>query len=199
MNIPKVTVILTSFNHAKYIGEAIESVLAQTFTDFELIIWDDASEDNSWEIINRYSDSRILKFRNETTMRGIYNINKAISEVAKGRYIAIHHSDDIWVPEKLEKQLGFLKNNPKYGAVFTKVMAISDSGEVVDDPDNYYASIFDQDNRSRHEWLNHFFTKGNVLCHPSVLIDKKCYEACGLYRYGLAQMGDFDMWVRLCL
>ena len=102
---PKVSVILISYNHEKFIREAIESVLNQTFTDFELIIWDDASSDDSWAIINSYNDSRIKAFLNDETRRGIYGINKAISEVASGEYLAIHHSDDVWASEKLQKQV----------------------------------------------------------------------------------------------
>lgn len=97
----KVSIILTSFNHAKYLREAIESALNQTFSDFELIIWDDASTDDSWEIIQSYSDPRIKSFRNDVRRRGIYGINRAISEVAEGEYIAIHHSDDVWELNKL--------------------------------------------------------------------------------------------------
>ena len=91
---PKISVILTSFNHAKYLREAIESTLNQTFTDFELIIWDDASCDNSWEVINEYNDPRIKRFRNDIQRRGGWGMNKAITEIASGKYIAIHHSDD---------------------------------------------------------------------------------------------------------
>ena len=77
---PKVSIILTSFNHEKYLREAIDSVLNQSFKDFELIIWDDASADGSWEIIKSYTDPRIILFRNEVTRRGGYGINKAISD-----------------------------------------------------------------------------------------------------------------------
>ena len=196
---PKASVILTSFNHEKYLREAIDSTLNQTFTDFELIIWDDASSDGSWNIINSYSDSRIKAFRNEETKRGIYGINKAISEVATGEFIAIHHSDDVWELDKLEKQVSFLEKHSETGAVFTNALAISEDTSLLDDESHFYFKIFDQPNRTRHEWLNHFFNHGNALCHPSVLIRKSCYEDCGLYRSGLAQVGDFDMWIRLCL
>lgn len=196
---PKVSVILISYNHEKFIREAIESVLNQTFTDFELIIWDDASSDDSWAIINSYNDSRIKAFLNDETRRGIYGINKAISEVASGEYLAIHHSDDVWASQKLQKQVGFLDANPIYGAVFTKVLAIGEDGLKYKDNNNYYANIFEQPNRTRHEWLNYFFYHGNALCHSSVLIRKQCFTDCGQYRYGMAQVGDFDMWIRICL
>lgn len=70
---PKVSVVLTSFNHEKFIREAVDSVLNQTFTDFELIIWDDASADGSWAVINSYSDPRIKVFHNEVTKRDLRN------------------------------------------------------------------------------------------------------------------------------
>lgn len=196
---PKVSIILTSFNHAKYLREAIDSALNQTFTDFELIIWDDASIDESWGIIQSYNDSRIKTFRNDEQRRGIYGINKAISEIAQGEYIAIHHSDDVWLPEKLEKQITFLDTHPDVGAVFTNTLPIDEDSGPLQDKSHFYFSIFSQENKSRHLWLRHFFEKGNALCHPSVLIRKRCYDDCGLYRYGLAQLGDFDMWIRLCL
>jgi len=196
---PKVSVILTSFNHEKYLREAIDSVLNQTFTDYELIIWDDASADGSWAVINSYSDPRIKSFRNEISKRGIYGINKAISEVATGEYIAIHHSDDVWEPDKLEKQVAYLDAHPEIGAVFTNALAIGEDSLPLADKQHYYSDIFNQPNRTRHEWLRFFFSRGNALCHPSVLIRKACYTNCGFYRYGFAQVGDFDMWIRLCL
>lgn len=195
---PKVTVILTSYNHAKYIRETIDSILNQTFKDFQLIIWDDASTDHSWEIIQSYDDSRIKKFQSERTEGGL--INKALmSEEVHGEYVAIHHSDDVWELTKLEKQVKFLDENSQYGAVFTNAQAINEDSELFEDINHFYHSIFEQPNRTRYEWLNFFFYKGNALCHPSVMIRKECYDNCGLYRYGLAQLGDFDMWIRLCM
>ena len=87
-NSPKVSIVLTSFNHEKYLSESIDSVLAQTYTNFELIIWDDASADQSWSIISCYSDPRIKAFCNEKNKGPVYGINKAITEVATGEYIA---------------------------------------------------------------------------------------------------------------
>ncbi|MGC1402099.1 MAG: glycosyltransferase [Thermodesulfobacteriota bacterium] len=194
---PQVSVILTSYNHEKYIREAIDSVLAQTFNDFDLIIWDDASSDKSWEIINSFIDVRIARYRNAQNMRG-GNINRAL-KVVLGEYIAIHHSDDIWEPDKLERQVAFLNNHPDIGAVFTNALAIGEDGSLLNKPGHFYSNIFDQPNRTRHEWLNHFFYKGNALCHPSVLIRKQCYDTCGPYRYYFAQLTDLDMWIRLCM
>ena len=196
---PIVSVILTSFNHGRFIREAIESVLAQTYVNFELIILDDASTDDSWEIIQSFNDSRILAFRNSENLGPTYGVNKAIFELARGKYIAIHHSDDVWVQYKLQKQVEFLNDNPAIGAVFTKVLAIGEDGDQFKDKGHSYSSIFDRRNRPRGEWLRRFFIHGNCLCHPSILIRKECYEQIGGYRSQLAQLPDFDMWIRLLL
>lgn len=192
----KVSIILTSYNHAKYLRESIESALLQTFDDFELIIWDDASTDESWDIINEYHDTRIRAFRNPVNMhRG--NINRAL-EKATGEYIAIHHSDDIWELHKLEKQVAFLDSHPEIGAVFSDVLVIDEQGDILPENSHPYQTIFAQPNRSRHEWLTYFFYRGNALCHPSVMIRKACYSECGVYRSGFSA-ADYDMWVRLCM
>ncbi len=193
-----ISVILTSYNHSKYIRESIDSVLNQTFTDFELIILDDSSSDNSWELISQYTDPRIRAFRNETNMGPVFGVNKVISELALGNYIAIHHSDDVWELNKLQKQFDFLEANPNIGAVFTNTYPMDERGQPLADRSHVYYSIFDHPNRSRYEWLRHFFFRGNALCHPSILIRKQCYEQCGLYHDYLAQLTDFDMWIRLC-
>jgi glycosyltransferase involved in cell wall biosynthesis len=193
-------VILTSYNHAKYLREAIESILNQTFTDFDLIIGDDASTDESWDIIQSYTDPRIIHtYRHKNNRESDIIGETVLSSLASNDYIAIHHSDDVWEPQKLEKQVSFLDQHPNVGAVFTWAQIIDEHGLFFTDERHFYYKIFDQPNRTRYEWLNHFFYRGNALCHPSVLIRKTCYAECGLYRYGFAQLGDFDMWVRLCL
>ena len=128
---PKVSVILTSYNHEKYICEAIESALDQTFSDFELIIIDDCSSDHSWDLINQYSDSRIKAHRNEVNDGGVVGVNRAISEWTRGEYIAIHHSDDVWELDKLEKQVAFLDAHADIGAVFTDAFPIAEDGVAV--------------------------------------------------------------------
>jgi len=194
----KITVFLTSYNHGKYLRESINSVLNQSYTNFDLIIVDDASSDESWGIIQSYSDSRIQAYQSTVQSNHEYT-NKKFADIPKNEYIAILHSDDAWEPRKLEKQVDFLDSHPEIGAVFTWAQIIDDDGQPFQDENHFYSRVFEQPNRSRHQWLNHFFYTGNALCHPSVLIRKKCYEDVGLYRHGFAQLPDLDMWVRLCL
>jgi GT2 family glycosyltransferase len=195
---PLVSIILTSFNHEKFIREAIESVLNQTFVDFELIIWDDASTDDSWEIIQSYTDSRIRAFKNSKNEGPCFGFNKAVFELSRGGYVAIHHSDDAWELNKLQVQVDFLDAHQNIGAVFTNAQPIDERGVPLIDKDHFYYSIFSQPNRTRHEWLRYFFLQGNALCHPSVLIRKNCYQKTGPYSDILAQLPDLDMWVRVC-
>lgn len=196
---PRVSVILTSFNHEKYIREAIDSVLTQSFTDFELIIVDDCSEDSTWEIIQSYHDTRIRAFRNSKRCRGVAGINESILVRARGEYIAIHHSDDVFAQDKLLLQVAYLDAHPEIGAAFTYVQVIDENGAPFAEKGHFYEKIFEQHNRPRHEWLNHFYFHGNALCHPSILIRKNCYLDVGVYDGRLGQVPDFDMWVRLCL
>lgn len=194
----KVSVVLTSYNQAKFLRESIDSVLKQTYSDFELIIVDDCSYDESWEIIQSYTDERIVKIRNEKNLRteGIYN---AFVNIATGEYLAVHHSDDVWEPQKLEKQVAFLNSNKNIAAVFTYAKAIDENGDEYTDEKGFYHSIFEQTNRTRYEWLNYFFYSGNCLCHPSILMRRRLFLEDQLFDFGLAQIPDLSRWVRICL
>lgn len=107
-----VSVLMGSYNHEKYLAEAIESVLNQTFKDFELIVVDDSSKDSSQKIIEQYKikDPRIRAFYHEKNMGIAKSANQALAE-ANGKFIAFIGSDDVWVPFKLEKQLKLIKYN----------------------------------------------------------------------------------------
>lgn len=108
---PLVSVFIPVYNREKYIADAINSILNQTFTDFELIIIDDGSTDNTREILASYNDKRIKLFFNEKNMGIPYTRNKGL-ECAKGEFIALLDSDDVAVPDRLEKQLNFFKTHP---------------------------------------------------------------------------------------
>ena len=152
----KVSIVLTSYNHERYIKESIESVLSQTFKDFELIIVDDCSNDNSWEIIESYTDPRIKAIRNSRNLR-TEGVKRAIMNVASGEYIAIHHSDDLWKTDKLEKQVKFMEEEPEVSACFTWAEPIDEDGTPYQEENGFYYDVFEQPNRTRYEWLNYFF------------------------------------------
>lgn len=132
-----VSIIMPSYNTAGFIEETIESVLNQTYTDWELIIVDDCSSDNTDEIIKKYlSDERIKYFKNEKNSGAAVSRNKALSE-AKGKWIAFLDSDDLWSKDKLEKQVSFMAKNG-YHFSYTNYIEIDESskplGRVVTGP-----------------------------------------------------------------
>lgn len=112
-----VSVIMPSFNTGEYIAASVESVLAQTYSNWELLIVDDCSTDNTTEVICRYQDPRIILLKNKTNSGAALSRNYALRE-AKGRWIAFLDSDDTWEPKKLEKQLRFMQENG-YAFTFT--------------------------------------------------------------------------------
>lgn len=106
-----VSIITPSYNTAKFIGKTIESVQAQTYQNWEMIILDDCSSDNTDEAVKPYlADQRIKYIKNEKNFGAAVSRNKALRE-AKGKWIAFLDSDDLWAPEKLEKQIGFMEKN----------------------------------------------------------------------------------------
>ncbi|MCC5660045.1 glycosyltransferase [Nostoc sp. XA010] len=195
---PKVSVIIPSYNHEKYISETIQSVLNQSYQDFEIVITDDYSSDNTIKIIKGFNDPRIRVFCFPKNRGAAIAANNCIKE-AKGELIAMLSSDDIFAPDKLAKQVTYLEENHDVGAVFSYAHIIDDDGNDFNQENHFYKQIFIQPNRNRFEWLNHFFFKGNCLCHPSALIRKKCYNDLGQYDERFAQLPDFDFWIRLCM
>ena len=194
---PKVSIILTSYNHGKYIAAAIESALNQTFTDFELLIFDDGSTDDSHEIIKTFKDSRIKLFLNKENT-GAFQMLQAGIKTSTGEYISVHHSDDIWELNKLEKQVQFLEKNPDYIACFTQAKFIDEDGEIYNLPsDHHYKNTFKKKNRSREEWLNYLFWNGNCFCHPSILA--RNHPQYFIHNPALLQLPDLFTWINLLL
>ena len=105
-----VSIIMPAYNCEHFIAEAIRSVLAQTYTDWELLIVDDCSTDNTAQIVASFDDTRIVYQRNEKNMGAALTRNKAL-QIAKGHYIAFLDADDLWAPEKLEHQIAFMEKN----------------------------------------------------------------------------------------
>ena len=195
---PKVSVIIPSYNHENYIKLSIQSVLDQTFQDFEIIIVDDGSKDNTVEEIKKFNDPRIKLIVFEQNQGACVAANTCVTESC-GEYVAMLSSDDLFYDNKLATQVSFLDEHPEYAVVFGYAEVIDEDGHPLDDNHHPYCDIFHQPNRSRFEWLNHFFHHGNCLCHPSALIRRECYETIGPYEPCFAGLPDFDFWVRMCL
>ena len=194
--IPKVSVVIASYNHERYVHRAISSVLEQTFQDFEVVVTDDGSSDRTVEEVQRISDGRVSLRVLPSNYGACVAMNESIKR-AKGKYIAVLNSDDAFLPAKLEKQVRFLEANPEVAAVFAYPDFIDENGNALREEHTYYRGIFRVGNRTREQWLRRLFIQGNCFCHPSLLIRRSCYREIGLYDPTLAQLPDMEMWVRL--
>jgi len=192
---PTVSVIMSTYNHAPFVAEAMRSVLNQD-VDMEFLIADDGSTDGTADAVSGIRDSRI-QFIAHPVNRGAGVVARELIERARGKFVALMNSDDVWKPGKLAYQTEFLMGHPEYAATFGRATFIDAAGAGVPKSDLSFGTIFDQDNRTRGQWLRYFFTKGNCICHPTILIRREVYKNFGVYDNRLRQLPDYEMWVRL--
>jgi glycosyltransferase involved in cell wall biosynthesis len=194
-----ISVVMSAYNHAHYVGAAIESVLAQSHKNIEFLIADDGSSDGTVEEIKKFCDPRITFLPFDANKGACATTNELIA-MARGQYICIINSDDIWCSvDKLRYQIGILQERPEVGATFGRAQYIDGSGRPLDKSAAVIGDIFDQVKcfMTRQSWLEHFFMKANCLCHPTIMIRKECYDRLGSYRNTMRQLPDLDMWIRL--
>jgi glycosyltransferase involved in cell wall biosynthesis len=189
---------MPSYNHAAFVGEAVQSILDQSFQDFEIIVTDDGSRDGTPDVIRKFGDPRIKLEVFPENRGGVVAGNSAIRR-SVGKYIARLNSDDFFLPDKLERQVEFLEANPDIAAVFGMPHLIDERGKPLSDGHREFKFPFSHPRPSREEWLRHFFLYGNCLCFPTVMIRRSVFDEVGLLDPRLACLPDLDMWVRLCM
>jgi glycosyltransferase involved in cell wall biosynthesis len=190
---PLVTVVLASYNHARFVEEAVESVLNQTLRDLELVVVDDGSTDGTVERVQAIRDPRLSLYQNSSN-RGRHSRNWAIART-HGTFVAIQNSDDRWHPDKLAQQLQFLEEHPNHGLCFTAVDVCDDSGSPC--PEHpIFGELWRTEQHDRFGWLRRFFLMGNCLAHASVLMRRELLDEIGLYDPALFQLPDLDLWIR---
>lgn len=184
---PEVSVIMGVFNSAKKVGVAIESILNQTFTDFEFIICDDASTDNTYETIKEYAgkDKRIKLLKNEKNLGLAKTLNICL-ESARGKYIARMDDDDFSHPQRFEKQIKFLDENPEYAIVGTSKNYFDENG------------IWGKAIHSGERTLIDIYC-GRNFTHPSVMMRREALESVGFYTDSpfTLRCEDYDLWCKL--
>ncbi len=198
MKKPLITVIIPSYNHGRFIAHTIDSILKQTLQDFEVIIIDDHSPDNSVEVIKKFQDPRIKLITLPNNM-GICRVSNICFSQAQGEFLTIIASDDIMLPHNLEKKVEFLQKNPSYGAVFSQVEAIDENNKALPKKTHKYEGIFISEPKKRTAWLNHFFYIGNCLAAPTFLTRTDCIKQIKGFDELIWQAHDFDMWIKICL
>ena len=184
----KVSVVMAVYNEAEYIWTAIESILGQTFEDFEFLIIDDGSSDRTPEIINHYAerDNRIKHLINETNKGLPASLNRGI-EAANGEYIARMDADDKSRPERFERQVEFLETNPDVHVVGCDVRVFGVNGEYFGDRE------FRQDGRDPDTLRQ----EGPQVAHPSVMMRRTSVRAVDGYRTAFKYAQDLDLWIRM--
>jgi glycosyltransferase involved in cell wall biosynthesis len=185
----KVSVIILTYNRADRLTEAIESVLNQTFRDLELIIVDNYSSDNTQSVVDSFHDERIRYFKNKN--RGFLGINRNFGiEKAKGEYIAFLDDDDLWLPEKLEKQVKLMDSNKELGLVYADCYIMDEAGSLWEK--TYFAS---------RKPIRGAALKGllqeNTIAILTAMVRKEALDRVGGFstKYIIAQ--DYDLWLRI--
>ncbi len=190
---PMVTISLPCYNHEKYIRESIESVLAQTYQDFELVIIENGSTDHCRDIIREYEDRATVIYFDVNDQD---KSSRVFQQETRGKYHAIMTSDDIWMPDKLEKQVGFLEKHPEYQACFTWAEYGDENMNTL--YDNTF-TLYKEGNRTPSEWLSLFWKRGNCLCAPSMVMKTQNYLEIFGQNIPYYQLFDLDAWVRFLL
>lgn len=182
---PRVSVLMPIYNAGKYLADAINSILEQTFSDWELIIADDGSTDNSKDIIDSYRDNRIKYIKNDSN-RGIIYTRNRLTQEAIGEYIALMDGDDISSPKRLEMQVAFLDNNPDYGLCGT-------FGEVIDSNGKKTGNIKLSENHEEIKCallFSNTFIQSSIMGHRVIFIQNP-------YDKNFPVVGDYELWSRL--
>lgn len=188
---PEVTVVIPVYNGVDYLAEAIESVLAQTYRNFEILVVDDGSKDDTWAVVEAYMAAH------PGVVRGIRKANGGIATAlntgilqARGKYFAWLSHDDRFMPTKLEKQVALLKQHPEMVGVYTDYTYIDGSGACIG---RVLSAWYPQPEMLRH-LLQCVFINGSTL-----LIQRQCLIEAGLFDETLRYAQDAMMWVHLCM
>ena len=179
-----VSIIMPSYNTGRFIKETIESVLAQSYSAWELIIVDDCSTDNTDDVINQYlADERIRYIKNDTNSGAAVSRNRALRE-AKGKWIAFLDSDDLWEPEKLQKQISFMRDNG-YHFSYTNYIEIDEESKVNG------KSVTGPKRISKHGMYNY--------CWMGCLTVMYDADTVGLIQIAdIKKNNDYAMWLKVC-
>ena len=179
-----VSIIMPSYNTARFLGETIDSVIAQTYTNWELIIVDDCSTDNTDEIVGKYlTDERVRYIKNEKNSGAAVSRNRALRE-AKGKWIAFLDSDDLWEPNKLEQQITFMEENG-YHFSYTNYIEIDEESK----PNG--RSVTGPRRIAKHGMYNY--------CWPGCLTVMYDAETVGLVQIeDIKKNNDYAMWLKVC-
>jgi glycosyltransferase involved in cell wall biosynthesis len=206
---PLVSVCMPAYNAARWIGEAIDSVLDQTYPEFELIVSDNASTDETAAIVSSYRDRRIRLDTTSTVIPPVANHNRSVS-LSKGTFVKFLHADDLLKPTCLEEMVSAAVDKPRVGLVFAPREIL------LDDPDDEANLVWRREHRDLNEHFGELRSKNegrvlfrqilasgitsNWIGEPSaVMVSRQCLSDVGLFNVRIRQIADLDLWIRIML
>jgi glycosyltransferase involved in cell wall biosynthesis len=179
----KVSVVIPTFNREKFITKALDSVMDQTYQDYEVVVMDDGSKDNTREIVENYG-KKVSYFYQEN--RGIASARNEAIKRSSGDYIAFLDSDDYWVREKLETQIDLFDKHPEYGMVASCCSSIRLDG-----------SFREKNRPGKSGWVLRDLFNKNFIRTSSALIKKECLSRVGLFDEDFRECEEYDLWLRI--
>lgn len=194
VSIPTVSVCIPVFNGEKYLQEALDSVLQQSYSDFEVIVRDDVSTDRSWGILESIHDPRVKVFRNSENLGAEQNWNRVVGE-ARGQYVKLFHQDDLLESDCLERQVAAMDAHPECSMVFSGRSIIRGDGKVI----VRIRSPWKVGLVSRHQVIRSCVSSGtNRVGEPSVVLFRKAaFVDAGGFDGTVPYTIDLDLWDRL--
>jgi glycosyltransferase involved in cell wall biosynthesis len=170
------------------VGHAIQSVLDQTYQDFEIVVVDDASKDNTEEVVKSFNDKRVRYIKHERN-EGVAAARNTGIKATKSKYVAFQDSDDEWLPEKLEKQMvGFRTASSNIGVVYTAFLRIEGDKETyIPSPESTpkEGDIYDS------------LVRGNFVATPAAVVKRECFAKAGMFDEGIPCLEDWELWLRI--
>ncbi len=193
MNRPLVSVIMSCYNYGEYVKQAVDSILNQTYKNIELVIVDNGSTDNSYEILKGFGNRihKLMHLDKNDLNRSAGLLGRNVS----GEYVAFMTADDYWHPEKIEKQMKVFESYPNVRACFTWAHTVDEYGKILSN--NESPNTFEHKNRARNEWMEQIILRGNLFSYPSTIVHRESYYELPTNHY--YQLGDKHLWMNFLM
>ena len=183
---PLVSVVIPTYNRASLLIRAIESVFSQSYKNFEIIVVDDASTDNTREVVSKFlDDPRVVYIRNEKNMGVSASRNRGI-RYGRGEFVAFLDSDDYWLRDKLRKQVEIIMSDDDVGMVYTGERFIDEEGRIIRDEIPKYSGF-----------VYHVLLSKNFISPSSTLLRKEVFEKVGFFREDMNYREDYEFFLRV--
>ncbi|MFC1643530.1 glycosyltransferase [Chlamydiota bacterium] len=185
---PTISIIIPVYNGMNYIRESVQSVLGQSYSDWELLIVDDGSKDALVEYIESIQDPRVFYLPQPRNMGAPAALNRGILE-SSGKYICWLSHDDIFMPDKLKTQINFMNSHNEFGITYTDFYKIDADGATIE--------TFLSPHYPKSKFPNKIIEEGNFINGSSVMIRRECFNKAGLFDTKMKYVADGEMWARM--